>query len=64
MQHYRVKKVKVPGISRYLWEIQYRGLWKYRPTNYGYYMESIDAVSKLVRECKGMSVIIKVDDGN
>ena len=50
MQHYRIKKVKVPGISRYLWEIQYRGLWKYRPTNYGYYMESIDAVSKLVRE--------------
>ena len=64
MQHYRIKKVKVPGISRYLWEIQYRGLWKYRPTNYGYYMKSIDAVSKLVRECKGMSVIIKVDDGN
>jgi hypothetical protein len=64
MQHYRIKKVKVPGISRYLWEIQYRGLWKYRPTNYGYYMESIDAVSKLVRESKGMSVIIKVDDGN
>jgi hypothetical protein len=64
MQHYRIKKVKVPGISRYLWEIQHRGLLKYRPTNYGYYMSSIEAISRLVDESKGMSVIIQVDDGN
>lgn len=64
MQHYKVQKVKLPGISKYLWEIQYRGLLKYRPTDYGYFSTSIDAVKKIVEINNGVSVIIKVDDGN
>ena len=64
MQHYKINKVKLPGISKYLWEIQYRGLWKYYKTNYGYFTSSIDAVKRLVEENKGLSVIIKVDDGD
>lgn len=64
MQHYKIKKVKLPGISRYLWEIQYRGLWKYRPTNYGYFQTSLDAVNHLVNENRNIHVIIKVDDGD
>jgi hypothetical protein len=64
MNRYKIKRVKLNGISKYLWEIQYRGLFRYRPTDYGYFSYAIDAVERVIRENNGVNCIIRVDNGD
>lgn len=64
MQTFKVKKAKINGVSRYLWEVYYRGLFKYKPFCDYYFSTKEDAMRYIYKEIGEINCKIKVEDGD
>jgi hypothetical protein len=59
MTHFKIKKVE--GEDN-LWEILYRGFFRYRPSNYGVFASLNDAADTLLNDYKGEGIIIHYEN--
>lgn len=59
MTHFKIKKSEN---FENLWEIFYRGLFRYRPSNYGVFDSQEEAANMLLNEYKGEGIIIHYEN--
>jgi hypothetical protein len=59
MTHFKIKKVKDKDN---LWEILYRGFFRYNPTKYGIFNSQAEASNTLLNDYKGEGIIIHYEN--
>ena len=64
MQTFKIKKVKIDGISQYMWKVFYRGLFRYKPISDRYFLTVENAMDYIYRDVENMNCKIRVEDGD
>ena len=64
MQTFKLKKTKIDGISRYMWMIYYRGLFKYKPFSDNYFFSTENAMNYIYSKIDNTNCKIRIEDGD